>query len=176
MTLVILGGSALFLHFMQQGEMRDPDDVVWMERVRHNSLEQVAPLRDLITFPRNTRVSIVITSEVKDDLVSVAMTDSERELALGVINAARNQVLETSEWIDQDARQSAPAPGEARRLFEIKDCLWEITLKYLDILRDIFSARRPVSASEVVSVEGHLDSLRILLESELARLGYGSVE
>ena len=170
LTLIILGGTALLLNLGRRIDLRNPDDVVWMERVRRNSLEQVAPVRDRIEFPEEASAVIIVAANPDEGLAVVEVTEAERELALQVLGSARDHVLASSEWVDEIEKQTKPVARENRQLFDVKDYLWEITLEYIDVLNDIYSDARPVSFSEVLLIEDQLDMLAPELEYELARL------
>lgn len=176
LTLIVLGGTALLLNLGRRIDLRNPVDVAWMERVRRNSLEQVAPVRDRIEFPDGASAAIIIAADPDEGLAFVEVTESERELALQVLGSARDHVLASSEWVDENEKQTKPVARVNRQLFDVKDYLWEITLEYIDVLNDIYTDARLVSISEVLLIEDQLEMLTPALEYELARLGLEPME
>jgi len=172
LTLLVLGATALILQLTDLKGFYDPGEMVWMERVRRNSLEQVAPFRDMIAFPEGRRVSIFISSSGDLQYAHVTVGDNEQNIILNVIQTAKQNIAEIGGNRDVHPGHSVRVPRTARKLFEIKDRLWEGTLKYLDIYDDIFSDRRPVSSVEFLFAESQVETFALLLETEFAKFGY----
>ncbi len=175
-TVIFLAGTAAVLHGTRQVSMRDPSDVVWMERMRRNALENIEPIRARINMPENLSIAIVISADLSGQYAQLSASDEERELAPEFLQTARANVLETSEWESEETGAAVPSPPNAGKLFEIKDRLWEITLLYIDLLMDIYSGSRLVSPSEIDFVEAQMQTFKAFLDEELARHGLDPVE
>jgi hypothetical protein len=175
-TLLIMGGSLILLKGEGHERQRDPGDVTWMERMRRNAIEEIAPIRDGVQTSGTRPISVFVEGGPEDIAATVSAGTSERLIALGVLNAARRNILESSEWPNGDEKSALQSSAGSRSLFEVKDRLWEITLQYVDCLQAVYSGERVVSSNEVLALEEQIGRLEVLLDREIERRGLEPVE
>lgn len=167
---ILIMGSVLFLPRNPHAEYRNPSDVIWMERVRQDILEQIAPIRGQINLVEGHPPGILVQESVTDLPAIVTMPRPDRTFVVEIIDAAYENVVETSEWVRIEPETALPAPMHATRLFELKDHLWDLTLEYLDRIRSVYARDREVLSSEITSIEFQIETFTQLLQMEIERL------
>jgi len=171
-----MSGVLLLLSDSLRVSERNPEDVVWMERMRRNTVRSLAPIRSRISVVSGQGFGIRIGGSLTDLPAIVTVNESERLMALDIIETAQNHVQETSEWEEGDPSTAPEADRHSKRLFEIKDQLWLLTTEYIDILWVIYSRQGEVPSSRLNNVESQLDTWTGLLEEEINRQGIEPIE
>ena len=178
MTIIMMCGVMLLLTDKARKHYRNPDDVVWMERIRRNSLETLAPVREQINVlpGQSTAIRVGGMGGESADLPAVVTGDySKLQLGLDVIRAARENILNTSEWRDGVPYTAPDPPRSAKHLFQLKDHLWKVTLDYIDALELVYGREVEVPSSKLRFLEEQLEHNKTLLEQEMDRLGLDPV-
>lgn len=171
LTLLIMGGSLILLKGEGQDKWREQRDVPWMERIRRNALEEIAPIRAQIRIVSEQPISVLVEGSLQDNTATVSADASERLIALGVLSAVRKNILESSEWPNGDESAVPQSSVGSKSLFEVKDRLWETTLHYVDCLQAVYSGEEDVSSNEILAVEEQVSRLEGLLDQEIERRG-----
>jgi hypothetical protein len=176
LTLLIMGGSLILINGEVQDRWRGQRDVPWMERMRRNALEEIAPIRARIRIASEQPITVLVEGSLQNNAATVSADASERMTALGVLSAVRKNILESSEWPNSDESAVPQSSASSRSLFEVKDRLWETTLHYVDCLQAVYSGERDVSSNEILAVEEQVGRLERLLDQEIERRGLEPVE
>lgn len=171
-TVLIISCIGLVHYEMRRSSQRKPEDVVRMEQVRRATLDDLGPLRDRIHVdPMTGHPSIRVTHTDNGEIAVAVVDESERELAIEILDSARDNIRDTDEINEGEASVSKEAQFGASRLFSIKDYLWELTFAYIQLLREIYAGDREVTVLELISLENQLEDARRKLEEELLSFG-----
>jgi len=174
MMIIMMSGVTLLLVDNVRRPVRNPDDVVWMERIRRNALSTLTPIRERIEIVHSPSPAIRVGGfggVAVDKPAVILFEPGDPDLPMEILMTARDDVLKTSGWHGENPDSAPPSPPNARHLFELKDHLWEVTLNYIDTLILIYGREIEVPSSRVAFLEDQLMSSQALLDNEITRLG-----
>lgn len=175
-TIMIMGGIFLLQRTPRYSYERDPADIIWMEQIRRSTMNNVSPVRERIRVVGLSSTGISIDSEFPVPKAVATVNEAERRLALDILDTARQSVIRSSEWQDENLRITRPTPHRYRNLFQVKDHLWELTLSYIETLEQIYSESREVESSELRYLDNQISIYKARLNYEMMAAGLEQAE
>ncbi len=172
-AIIIMGGSLLLIHRHSLNRIGNPHDVVWLERLRRSTLDGLAPLRSRVHVSR-TQVSMIMSGNAVDQYATTTIGDDERQLALEMIDVSRARMEKHMALMVPE--RTPLIPRGVRRLYELRDRLWELTDTYVDTLEEILEGDAEVYSVEFNTLEEQLQRNTEFMDEEIANLGIGPVE
>ena len=179
MLVIMISGVTLLVSRNSTQSIRNPEDVLWMEKIRRSALATLVPVINRIDIDDSKSTAIRVEgmgNYFDDPVATINMDFTNRSLALEVLAAAKNNILQTSGWNDGQQNSNLRPPRHAKHLFELKDHLWSVTIEYIDTLELIYGREVEVPSSQINFIREQMETHTILLEEEMNRLGLGTLD